>query len=288
MKKIILPILFIGIIAFAFSCHHSKNTSTTNANRPAGDTAVRHYTTKAVKNPVEVDLGNGLKYTVLSQGSGPLPKKGEKIYVIYTGRFTNDTVFDASSKAGFNPLPFHVGQREVIAGWDSVFSHLHGGDIATMTIPPQYGYGAMARGAIPANSTLKFDVEVINIVARPMPWDAKGKDTITTKSGLKIVMFETHPEAPLPTIGKNVSVHYSGFLLDGSIFDSSVERGAPFSFQLGMGHVIKGWDEGIALLHKGEKAKLIIPFELAYGAQGRPPVIPPKATLIFDVQLVNF
>jgi FKBP-type peptidyl-prolyl cis-trans isomerase len=75
--------------------------------------------------------------------------------------------------------------------------------------------------------------------------------------------------------------------MDGSMFDSSVERGDPFTFILGRGQVIKGWDEGIAMLHKGETAKLIIPYQLAYGEGGRPPVIPPKATLIFDVQLVD-
>ena len=156
-----------------------------------------------------------------------------------------------------------------------------------MTIPAKYGYGARTNGAIPANSTLIFIVEVLDVVSPPSPWDAKGKDTITTASGLKVVMFETHRDSIMPKLGQTVSVHYSGYLLDGSMFDSSVERGTPFDFPLGQGRVIKGWDEGIALLHKGDKAKLIIPYELAYGAGGRPPIIPAKATLVFDVQLVN-
>ncbi|MCO6500716.1 MAG: FKBP-type peptidyl-prolyl cis-trans isomerase [Vicingus serpentipes] len=84
-----------------------------------------------------------------------------------------------------------------------------------------------------------------------------------------------------------VSVHYSGFLEDGSLFDSSLERGQPITFPLGQGHVIQGWDEGIALLKVGEKAQFIIPHELGYGEQGHPPVIPQKATLIFDVELVE-
>src|SRR5690606_20295430 len=88
-----------------------------------------------------------------------------------------------------------------------------------------------------------------------------------------------------PTAGQTVKVHYSGYLEDGNMFDSSVERGQPIAFALGVGQVIKGWDEGISLLRVGEKAKLIIPFDLAYGAAGRPPVIPPSATLIFDVEL---
>ena len=86
---------------------------------------------------------------------------------------------------------------------------------------------------------------------------------------------------------RNVSVHYTGKLTDGTVFDSSYKRNQPFAFQLGMGRVIKGWDEGIALMKAGGKAKLIIPYFLAYGEQGHPPVIPAKATLIFDVELVN-
>jgi len=86
---------------------------------------------------------------------------------------------------------------------------------------------------------------------------------------------------------KNVSVHYTGALTDGTVFDSSLKRNQPISFQLGVGRVIKGWDEGIELLNVGGKAKLIIPYFLAYGESGRPPVIPAKATLIFDVELTD-
>jgi|AntAceMinimDraft_17_1070374.scaffolds.fasta_scaffold02919_9 FKBP-type peptidyl-prolyl cis-trans isomerase len=86
-------------------------------------------------------------------------------------------------------------------------------------------------------------------------------------------------------LGKKVKVHYTGTLLDGTKFDSSLDRGKPFEFQLGAGQVIKGWEEGIAMMRAGGKAKLIIPSDLAYGA-GRGP-IPPYATLIFDVELIG-
>ncbi len=90
-----------------------------------------------------------------------------------------------------------------------------------------------------------------------------------------------------PVAGDTVLVHYDGFLLDGSKFDSSRDRGQPLPFVLGTGQVIRGWDEGISLLKVGGKAKLIIPYALAYGEQGYPPVIPPKSTLVFDVELVD-
>ena len=91
-----------------------------------------------------------------------------------------------------------------------------------------------------------------------------------------------------PKAGDKVSVHYRGMLLDGTVFDSSYQRNQPIEFQLGVGQVISGWDEGIALLNKGALAKLVIPSALAYGEAGAGGVIPPNATLIFEVALVDF
>jgi FKBP-type peptidyl-prolyl cis-trans isomerase len=87
--------------------------------------------------------------------------------------------------------------------------------------------------------------------------------------------------------GKTVSVHYTGKFQNGKVFDSSVSRGEPIVFQLGRGRVIKGWDEGIARMKVGGKAQLVIPPDLAYGERGAGGVIPPNATLTFDVELVD-
>lgn len=107
-----------------------------------------------------------------------------------------------------------------------------------------------------------------------------------TESGLMYIM-ENEGTGPKAKAGDTVSVHYAGYLLDGTKFDASYDRGQPITFPLGQGFVIPGWEEGIQLLGKGGKAKLIIPYALAYGEQGRPPVIPAKATLVFDVELVD-
>ncbi len=108
-----------------------------------------------------------------------------------------------------------------------------------------------------------------------------------TSSGL-FYKIETNGTGDFPTNGQSVKVHYKGSLLDGTVFDSSYSRNQPIEFSLGIGQVIKGWDEGIALLNKGAKATFIIPSDLAYGSAGAGGVIPPDATLKFEVELVDF
>jgi peptidylprolyl isomerase len=232
---------------------------------------------------------SGLEYQITQKGKGgKQPKPGDMVTVHYTGKFTNDTVFDSSVKRG-EPIKFTLGVGQVIKGWDEGIALLHVGDKATFRIPPELAYGSQQRGPIPANSTLIFDVELLDVKEKitPKPFDVAGKDTVTTASGLKYVKIaETKGEKP--KTGQQVTVHYSGYLMDGKMFDSSVQRDQPFQFALGQGQVIRGWDEGIALLNKGEKARLIIPYDMAYGEAGYPPIIPPKSTLIFDVELIDF
>ena len=112
-----------------------------------------------------------------------------------------------------------------------------------------------------------------------------GKE-VTTASGLKYTDVQIGTGATAQA-GKTVSVHYTGTLTDGKKFDSSLDRGQPITFPLGTGKVIKGWDEGIAGMKVGGKRRLVIPPDLGYGARGSAPVIPPNATLIFDVELMD-
>ena len=109
---------------------------------------------------------------------------------------------------------------------------------------------------------------------------------VTTPSGLKY-SDQVVGTGDLAVAGKTVSVHYTGWLTNGQKFDSSVDRGQPFSFPLGAGLVIKGWDEGVQGMKIGGKRKLTIPSELGYGARGASGTIPPNATLVFEVELLG-
>lgn len=120
----------------------------------------------------------------------------------------------------------------------------------------------------------------------PLPRSVDDAAFTTTESGLKYYDFE-EGDGAVAMVGDNVTVHYNGWLAsDSTLFDSSVQRGQPFTFQLGAGRVIQGWDEGVDSMRVGGERQLVIPPDLAYGSQGSGP-IPPNATLIFEVELLS-
>jgi peptidylprolyl isomerase len=127
------------------------------------------------------------------------------------------------------------------------------------------------------------------LTATPSSAQTQG-NTMTTASGLQITDTKVGSGAT-PKTGQTCVMHYTGWLYEngakGAKFDSSLDRGEPFEFQIGMGQVIKGWDEGVASMQVGGKRTLIIPPQLGYGARGAGGVIPPNATLIFDVELLG-
>jgi peptidylprolyl isomerase len=235
----------------------------------------------------EFTTASGLKVKLTQAGKGKTVAKGDKVKVHYTGTLVDDRKFD-SSRDRNQPFEFVIGMKQVIAGWDEAFQLLKVGDKAILTIPPDLGYGDTPMPKIPAGSYLVFDVEVLDVFKNfaPKPFTVKSKQNIVSSTGLEYNIIDPGKGVKAER-GKTVEVHYTGFLENGDIFDSSVLRGQPITFRLGAGMVIPGWDEGIGYLNAGGKALLSIPYNLAYGESGRPPLIPPKARLIFNVELIS-
>jgi peptidylprolyl isomerase len=228
-------IIFSAIVCIFFSSCGIFNTAKLN----------KEYTTKS-----------GLKYTLLHTTFGKKAQSGDIVKVHYKGMLENGVEFDNSyiRKA---PLVFRLGTGRVIKGWDEGIALLRPGEKARFVVPPLLGYNDRNVTGIPANSTLVFEVELLEIIDPPKPFDVSGKDTIHFESGLKFVRINNTTDKEAESF-RTVSVHYTGYLTDGTIFDSSVERGQPFVFTLGKGQVIRGWDEGISKLKIGEKARLFL------------------------------
>jgi peptidylprolyl isomerase len=229
---------------------------------------------------------SGLKYSIHRAGDGKRAEIGDLVSVHYRGRLTDSTEFDNSYKRN-SPFRFELGAGMVIKGWDEGIALLNVGDSATLNIPADLAYGDKATGIIPANAALIFDVELIETIETAKPYNLKGLDTTVIQEGLKIVWVTKNESGKQAVEGSTVKVHYSGYLKSGKKFDSSIDRGEPIEFPLGQGRVIEGWDIGISKLKTGEKARLIISSEMGYGSKGYQNVIPPNASLYFDVELLE-
>lgn len=231
---------------------------------------------------------SGLQYIEISRGSGPSPKPGEIVRVHYRGTLEDGTEFDNSYTRG-EPITFPLGMGRVIRGWDQGIALLNVGGKAQLIIPPDLAYGAQgAGGVIPPNATLTFEVELVEILpgSPEAPTQVDPKDYTVTPSGLKFYDFRMG-NGPSPKTGQQVKVHYTGWLTDGTKFDSSLDRGEPLVFAVGTGRVIRGWDEGLLTMQVGGTRQLVIPADLGYGSRGAGGVIPPGATLIFEVELLD-
>lgn len=163
--------------------------------------------------------------------------------------------------------------------------------LLTIALVVRSGWLARSNSGRPINSSMR---EALNVTAPQLNTDdalliAKTYGNARqSPSGLRWVERAPGTGDGQPRIGGEVIAHYDGRLLDGTPFDSSYKNGAPFTFRVGIGAVIPGWDEAFLTMKKGAKRTLIIPHWLAYGEKGRPPTIPPKATLVFEVELIDF
>jgi FKBP-type peptidyl-prolyl cis-trans isomerase len=233
---------------------------------------------------------------VVTNANAARVTKGTTVSVLYTGRLLDaaGTVFDASSRHNNVPLTYVVGTPGIISGFDEGIALMHIGDKAELLIPSGLAYrNSTAGGTIPANSVLRFEVEVLDYAAiddNLITTYLASKNITTAQkqaSGLYFLPIATNPSAVRPTIGSTVVVQYTGRLLDaaGTIFDASST--APLTFTFGRGQLIRGFEEGIALMHKGDRAELLLPSALAYGPQGAGNSIAPNTVLRFEVEVVD-
>ncbi|MBC8425029.1 FKBP-type peptidyl-prolyl cis-trans isomerase [bacterium] len=219
----------------------------------------------------------GLTYVDVVVGEGDIAAKGDVVDVHYTGWVLTEGVkaaepFDSSVTRG-ESAKFTVGVGQLIKGWDEGIPGMNIGGKRELTISSALAYGTVERPNIPANSTLFFEVELLGIVR------VEYEDTVVG-------------EGAVAEHGDQVTVHYTGWLYEdgakvGEPFDSSFNRDEPYTFPLGRGRVIKGWDQGVKGMQIGGKRNLIIPPDLGYGARGAGGVIPPNATLFFEVELLG-
>lgn len=237
---------------------------------------------------------------VTTNAAAPLATAGQVVSILYTGKLLNGTVFDATSQRDNTPLSFRYGTNRVLAGIEEGLSLMHKGDKAILLIPSGLAYGSNASATIPANSVIRFEIELVDLNPTfAVPDDGLitrylTKNNITTAqkqaSGLYFVPTTVNTAGVPVTAGKTVSVLYTGKLLNGTVFDATSQRNnVPFSFVVGATpkNVIAGFDEGVSLMRKGEKATLLIPSALAYGASGSGNSIGPNTVLIFDIEVVD-
>jgi peptidylprolyl isomerase len=239
------------------------------------------------------ELAPGVQAYDLRAGSGEKARPGDELTLHFTGWLGGGAQFQTTRTSG-KPVTFTLGAGEVIDGWEQGLRGLQAGGVRLLRVQSYAGYGSKATTQIPPNSTLLFTVE---LVKREGAVPSEGIDvfpdtaSIVWQAGPEGLRFAvtapaSDPAAPVAQPGQTVRVHYTGWLLDGTRFDSSRNRGQPFDFALDAGQVVRGWDLGVNGMRKGEKRLLMIPAPLGYGTQGAGP-IPPNATLLFAVELMD-
>lgn len=235
--------------------------------------------------PVQAEVtASGLATKVLKRGTGTdRPTINDTVTVHYSGWTLDGRMFDSSVPRG-KPASFGVGQ--VIKGWTEALQLMVEGERRRLWIPAELAYGnTPTRSGAPAGR-LVFDVEVLSITRAPeTPADLKAPpaDATRTASGLVYKMLRRGSSNERPTETSKVTVHYSGWMLDGKMFDSSHTRGKPAKF--GVSGVIKGWTEALQLMSPGDRMRVWIPGDLAYGDTPKRPGAP-AGTLVFDIELI--
>jgi peptidylprolyl isomerase len=244
---------------------------------------------EAAGDPSWRPVAPGLRILDLTAGEepGPVAAAAHTLTVHYTGWLADGTEFD-SSRARGHPFTFTLGRGQVIRGWDLGLEGMRPGGRRRLEIRPELAYGARGTsdGRIPGDATLLYEVQLLR-VEPPESGDPTYFDperSVTCDNGVVVLELQAG-SGPPPRPGDRVTVHYTGWLSTGRQLDSTYRLGEPFSFVVGRGQVIQGWEETITSMPLGCKRRVRLPPELGYGVQGRGPV-PPNATLIYEIEVI--
>jgi FKBP-type peptidyl-prolyl cis-trans isomerase len=259
-------------------------------------------------------LESGLYYIEEKKGSGPLPKIGDVLKVHFTVSMIDG--FPLFSTYDREPMDIEFGQQFDTEGFDEALAYLQKGTKAKLIVPSHLAFDSIGRNQmIPPYTTMLYNVELVGIrskaeVDRELEAARKVEDQKAQKSRLEeqssinnflkknnitidprpsgMYYLETEKGTGKPAIaGKTVKVHYTLYNIEGKLLQSSKEMNQPFSFVVGQGQVIQGWDEGLLLMNEGGKARFILPSSLAYGGTARGEDIPAFSPLVFDVELLE-
>jgi FKBP-type peptidyl-prolyl cis-trans isomerase len=253
----------------------------------------------ATNNITTKPTESGLYFESRTNGTGPLAKDGDLVTVHFAISLLNGVQIFSSKEAG-EPVVFELGKPFDTEGMNQALRMMKAGGTAHLIIPSYLAFGEKGRAnLIPPFTPLICDVDLIKIQNQAQFNQDKSSEEVSkikkyisdnnvtakpTTSGLYYVE-QVKGTGPKAKAGDKVKVWYTGKLFDGTVFDASSNRNEAFQFTLGEGRVIKGWDEGIAMMSVGGKATLIIPSGLAYGERGSGQRIPPFSPLIFEVEL---
>lgn len=227
---------------------------------------------------------SGLRYIEIEAGDGPRPQAGDIVEVHYTGTLEDGTKFDSSLDRG-QPFTFTLGMGQVIPGWDEGVAMMNEGGRARFVIPPELGYGESGTGPIPPNATLYFDVELLNVEHPDPPTPVAEGDYKQTDSGLKYYDFQVG-EGRSPDDGDTIFAHFTLWRHDGLRLESTKQKGLAAQLTVGRGEIIEGLDEGVKTMKAGGFRQLVVPPDLAFGAEGKGPQIPPNTTFIIEVEML--
>ncbi|MBO7433677.1 MAG: FKBP-type peptidyl-prolyl cis-trans isomerase [Salinivirgaceae bacterium] len=246
--------------------------------------AIKPFAVKGVKKQ---KTQSGITCYCIEQGHGKPAKKGDNVYVNYTGWLPDGTIYTTTRTSG-EAQRFTAGMGEAFVGMDSALLMMPEGAKCRFIIPYRLAFGEKGyANRIPPKTDVTLDIEMVRISPEKKitKWDCTGLDTITTASGLRYVVLEPGygPRIELDNI---VTANYSAFYND-TLFDSSVKRESPIRYPVGAGIVIDGWEEATLLMRRGSRFQLFVPSKLAFGSDGPQIGLPANADVIFDVEILD-